>query len=204
MPRMGRSPCRSSRLAGCFNGASASMPRMGRLTGLDATGIWRLQRGLGIDAEDGMRRCRQGSAPCCFNGASASMPRMEVDRMHDTVLTAVLQRGLGIDAEDGRVADRRGPAAESFNGASASMPRMGGKRQTVTLEQYASTGPRHRCRGWFRWGSLGLSERVLQRGLGIDAEDGARAARADAIERELLQRGLGIDAEDGQRHGRLW
>ena len=247
MPQDWALPCRSSRLAGCFNGASASMPRMGRLTGLDATGIWRLQRGLGIDAEDGMRRCRQGSAPCCFNGASASMPRMEVDRMHDTVLTAVLQRGLGIDAEDGRVgrlprtcsgklqrglgidAEDGWQAADGharavrFNGASASMPRMCSVGVTWALRTRASTGPRHRCRGWsegrasgrHRAGAASTGPRhrcrgwattrpplvmpsfPLQRGLGIDAEDGCRAGtHAETLGR--LQRGLGIDAEDGK------
>ena len=109
-----------------------------------------------------------------------------------------------------------------FNGASASMPRMGhepgglraarvastgprhrcrGWRQASSASQAsraASTGPRHRCRGWVERPLVGAVRRRLQRGLGIDAEDGCCG---DVPEPSIgmLQRGLGIDAEDGNR-----
>ena len=60
-----------------------------------------LQRGLGIDAEDGPRARWTARRPRCFNGASASMPRMA---------TSI---------------ERQSSEPCGFNGASASMPRMG-------------------------------------------------------------------------------
>ena len=91
-----------------------------------------------------------------------------------------LQRGLGIDAQDGWREARR----------------------AFDTTQYASTGPRHRCRGWQGGGSgNGGTLTLLQRGLGIDAEDGRRTLLECSQFCGLLQRGLGIDAEDGTSGG---
>ena len=135
--------------APCFNGASASMPRMVKSEGLVGWSHWWLQRGLGIDAEDGSPFCCLAVCPVSFNGASASMPRMGREPLRLPRYPRAL-RGLGIDAEDGRL-------------------------QTSCHEQRerASTGPRHRCRGWRRCPAESIRPAIsLQRGLGIDAEDG--------------------------------
>ena len=88
-----------------------------------------------------------------FNGASASMPRMGMSARKAERPPVGLQRGLGIDAQDGWREARR----------------------AFDTTQYASTGPRHRCRGWQGGGSgNGGTLTLLQRGLGIDAEDGRR------------------------------
>ncbi len=157
----------------CFNGASASLPRIASADNSRVATSSGLQRGLGIAAED----------------------RSLLDAFPKAM--GVLQRGLGIAAEDRlfrelgrRVSEsastgprhrcrgstpsapwcRRWPRC--FNGASASLPRIaaanGGYRMRVTKLQRglgiaaedrlgvvdlvghgrgASTGPRHRCRG---------------------------------------------------------
>ena len=80
MPRMAATAENLVRLKGGFNGASASMPRMVAKAGKVRRAGAKLQRGLGIDAEDG-------------DGSFAVMKK-----------EGMLQRGLGIDAEDGRPA----------------------------------------------------------------------------------------------------
>ena len=186
-----------------FNGASASMPRMGLCPGAGGTKWQALQRGLGIDAED---------------GTPHRGPR---------ALVVKLQRGLGIDAEDGSEGrgDRTGRFGAStgprhrcrgwnahyffeasiqacFNGASASMPRM----VSQPRREYS-------CQACFNGASASMPRmaltsvlrlrrwRRLQRGLGIDAEDGSRS-RTHPPGSRTLQRGLGIDAEDGTSRNR--
>ncbi len=131
-----------------------------------------------------------------FNGASASLPRIVPDagcHRHELLL---------------------------FNGASASLPRIGLVRRRPRRALIASTGPRHRCRGsavTYCFTGVGASastgprhrcrgseprvphhvggDDVLQRGLGIAAED--RCGTPSALPpRAGLQRGLGIAAED--------
>ena len=143
---------RTQRRSGGFNGASASMPRMVPVLIRCCRFAWVLQRGLGIDAEDGELT------------------------VHRELPFVQLQRGLGIDAEDGaewrvgslrdsfrfngasasmprmgRTPCRTRGTAPGFNGASASMPRMALRwRLPGRRGHAASTGPRHRCRGWLR------------------------------------------------------
>ena len=173
MPRMARA--RASRLCAnqCFNGASASMPRM------DA---WRWRRRCVDRASTGPRhRCRgwvvDGAYGALLDVASTG-PRHRcrgwIMAVRIPYVCLALQRGLGIDAEDGPSTPRAFPAGwRRFNGASASMPRMGraarGARARadglqrglgidaedgVSFDEdedgayVASTGPRHRCRGW--------------------------------------------------------
>ncbi len=90
------------RLVGhCFNGASASLPRIGRLPMGVVVEEQQLQRGLGIAAEDRSSRIAR--------------------RSH----AKQLQRGLGIAAEDRRPRSTSPLRAPRFNGASASLPRIG-------------------------------------------------------------------------------
>ena len=187
--RQRRTTCRS-----CFNGASASMPRMGAIAGSEQYGVTSLQRGLGIDAEDGRGSARtKAPASCASTGPrhrcrgwlarcfSASRRRLastgprhrcrgwENDWPPVEDGSARLQRGLGIDAEDGLclACDHHGFIR-------------------------ASTGPRHRCRGWraCRRACRGLTS-TLQRGLGIDAEDGGNWADNGHAE---------VSASTGPRH----
>ena len=139
----------------------------------------------------------------CFNGASASLPRIVRGLFDISVDPPVLQRGLGIAAEDRRSSTPSHRARPSrFNGASASLPRIDLPWATDHRANAASTGPRHRCRGSKTFAAFHcLAIAVLQRGLGIAAED-----RVD-IQRMMstilaLQRGLGIAAED--RSWRRW
>ena len=206
----------------CFNGASASMPRIGpRAQGWSGSRSGVLQRGLGIDAEDRPRSRAARSQRCRFNGASASMPRI------------------------GTRSPRRADQSSSFNGASASMPRIGSwlrpprstgrslqrglgidaedRPLTIELQSMrprlqrglgidaedrsrseswspgaasASTGPRHRCRG--SENNAGHDPRRADRFNGASASMpriGPPVADPEA-EAYSLQRGLGIDAED--------
>ena len=134
---------------GRFNGASASMPRIGTIAKWRSPGGTVLQRGLGIDAED-----RSVSVACTLVLVAASTgPRHRCRGSTRPAVTAHV-------------------SPMSFNGASASMPRIATEMGTKRGEADASTGPRHRCRG-----SLNMSSTrhprttMLQRGLGIDAED---------------------------------
>ncbi len=144
-----RSSCGRRRARRCFNGASASLPRIARA------------------------RWAAASRRTCFNGASASLPRIVASSEEVEQHQLQLQRGLGIAAEDrGQLErDHRGARRAStgprhrcrgsrrarswalrrgsgFNGASASLPRIVDFAALLRTDPYcASTGPRHRCRG---------------------------------------------------------
>ncbi len=157
-----------------------------------------LQRGLGIAAEDrqhergvealavdastGPRHCCRGSAVApslrvggrvastgprhCCRGSSSS------GRTARTPVPA-LQRGLGIAAEDRACGRARASWCRRFNGASALLPRIGVyAARSKVVGEIASTGPRHCCRGSRSTArSATTRRRMLQRGLGIAAED---------------------------------
>ena len=271
MPRMDRAGRSRGSERRCFNGASASMPRMVLFFVLlvrapyASTGprhrcrgwrpaAWRgwrrrgsLQRGLGIDAEDGnlddvpdcrrahastgpRHRCRGWRRRTCRarrSGSASTGPRHRCRGWwgHETALgsACLLQRGLGIDAEDGIAQmTKLAPSTPRFNGASASMPRMVRGSDRGARHGEASTGPRHRCRGWRcglqtrRVSSIGFNgasaSMPRMAGDGVDGQDFFAPASTGPRHRcrgwrqrvravnpplPLLQRGLGIDAEDG-------
>ena len=202
MPRMAPKRARCFRSSGCFNGASASMPRMARRT-LQATirrpNQLRFRLGpesaisvvanvktegeaiAGLASTGPRHRCRGwvfAQAPVApsgrrFNGASASMPRMEhhtealepswssfngasasmprmVARAAATARAASgLQRGLGIDAEDGtRTIFSRPRSRPASTGPRHRCRGWYLSRGANIPARRASTGPRHRCRGW--------------------------------------------------------
>ena len=183
----------------CFNGASASLPRIA------SPSPFTLPR-IGLASTGPRHRCRGSAWVCvpncrslaCFNGASASLPRIGLFPDNQQVQVDPLQRGLGIAAEDRTSASAMPPAPRklqrglgiaaedrlrmrgrvfvpepSFNGASASLPRIATHRARRRRRvASASTGPRHRCRGSSpAIQALSCSGRALQRGLGIAAED---------------------------------
>src|ERR1700722_4902470 len=122
-----------------------------------------LQRGLGIDAEDGIFQ----TDLVFFGGQASTGPRhrcrgRRAKAAADAFGGTLLQRGLGIDAEDGYRARAPSSGRTCFNGASASMPRT------------ADAG-----------GDFATVSSVLQRGLGIDAEDGGLSWLAAAIDVQL-------------------
>ena len=85
----------------CFNGASASLPRIVRT------------------------HPRVFAVPERFNGASASLPRIVGVQEVCLVMNELLQRGLGIAAEDcASTAITSSGSPPRFNGASASLPRI--------------------------------------------------------------------------------
>src|SRR5579859_6016753 len=183
----------------------------------------RLQRGLGIAAED---RRPLAAAERSLRAAS-TRPRHRCrgstsrrTRMYSE--SRGLQRGLGIAAEDrawvaaggedwGLLQRGLGIAAEDRPSApmvsvEATKPLQRGlgiaaedrRERAVCSEraQGASTRPRHRCRGSLVVGGVGAnSAHGLQRGLGIAAEDRSMPPRSTTATR-ALQRGLGIAAED--------
>ncbi len=128
-----RHRCRGSRSSSCaissstrrFNGASASLPRIGRGCRRRARALPRASTGPRHRCRGSHRSCRSAKHPrSCFNGASASLPRIVPDALRVLPHVFVLQRGLGIAAEDREL--------------------RGGGRDVAEV---ASTGPRHRCRG---------------------------------------------------------
>ncbi len=157
---------------GCFNGASASLPRIGAICHCVARGArsfngasaslpriascWSTASAAPSSfngASASLPRIAFCSAPTRrrttgFNGASASLPRIVLDRR--ALLPALRQASTGPRHRcRGSARTSRAPRATRarFNGASASLPRIARQTRASRCPANASTGPRHRCRG---------------------------------------------------------
>ncbi len=131
-----------------FNGASASLPRIG--PGLRAA---HASRGSFNGASASLPRIGSRSSaprpsPDRFNGASASLPRI------------------------GTLPTREGPRRTSFNGASASLPRIGRRRRRRDGVRWPFNGASASLPRIVAGKPVGMRPKgVLQRGLSIAAED---------------------------------
>ncbi len=189
-------PPTASRPSTSFNGASASMPRNARnrkhdrLRRAASTGprhrcrgmlrvggagepAFALQRGLGIDAEE-WRPSRPG-----------------------TTCSSRLQRGLGIDAEECGCPHEAPPRPQSLQrGLGIDAEECTPIRLDRNPTDHASTGPRHRCRGMSAWPIGLMLRRSGFNGASASMPRNAEAQASAQNAHSLLQRGLGIDAEE--------
>ncbi len=124
LPRIGPGLRAAHASRGSFNGASASLPRIGSRSSAPRPSPDRFNGASASLPRIGTLPTREGPRRTSFNGASASLPRI------------------------GRRRRRRDGVRWPFNGASASLPRIDAVEKAAALVVgIPSTGPQHRFRG---------------------------------------------------------